>query len=275
MHRSLLPGFLASLAPGMLLVACASSNNDALPPGTATARIGQQRDAGPSTFDSGLLVKQGIHVEQIGDTVVYRGRLTDNGLDALRNVGNDPAIRTLLIDSTGGDFVTGMNFGNWVVGRELDVTVDRICLSSCANYIFPAAGKKNILPGAVVAWNGSAKQAGLLDRLDQTAEAEIATRALTPGQKRAAVKLAHQANLEYLTRTIREQDEFFYRIGVDEYVTRIGNDKYGVQGFFYLSVADMAEFGIENVSAADDYDAMDPEALAKRLGRPVTLVRIE
>ena len=274
MDRSHLPGLLASLTLGMLLVACAGSNNNPSPD-TATARIGQQRDSGPRTVDSGLLVKQGIHVERIGDTVVYRGRLTDNGLDALRNVGNEPAIRTLLIDSTGGDFVTGMDFGNWVVDRALDVTVDLICLSSCANYIFPAAGKKKILPGAVVAWNGSAKQAGLLDRLDQTAEAEIATRALTPGQRRAAVKLAHQANLEYLTRTIREQDEFFYGIGVDEYVTRIGNDKYGVRGFFYLSVADMAEFGIENVSAAEDYAAMDPEALAKRVGLPVTLVRIE
>lgn len=71
------------------------------------------------------------------------------------------------------------------------------------------------------------------------------------------------------------QDQFFYRVGVDEYVTRIGNDRYGVRGFFYLSVEDMAEFGIQEVTADKDYADMEPKALAQRIGFPVTLIRLE
>ena len=126
-----------------------------------------------------------------------------------------------------------------------------------------------------MAWHGSAKQPGLLEQLDQFVEEEIASKGLPPSKQQAALKRARRANVEYLTAAIRKQDEFFFRIGVDEYVTRIGNDKYGVQGFFYLSVDDMASFGIENVTAAEDYSDMEPRALAKRVGFPVTLVTLE
>jgi hypothetical protein len=222
-----------------------------------------------------LAIDQGIRIERNGETVTYRGTLTGAGLSALRHAAADPEVTALLIESTGGEIVVGMDFGNWVVDRELDVIVDRACLSSCANYVFTAGRKKEILPGAVVAWHGSAKQPGLLEQLHRIVEQDIASQRLSPRKERYELKRARRANIDYLTRAIYKQDEFFYRIGVDEYVTRVGNDKYGVRGFFYLSVDDMAVFGIDNVVAAEDYARMEPDALADRVGFSVTLVTLD
>ncbi len=259
----------------LLLAACATGSD--APSGTGHPAPGDKQPIAPPppTSDMALATNQGIRVERTGDTVIYRGMLTEKGLQALRKAGNDPRVTTLLIDSAGGEIVVGMEFGNWVFERELNIVIDHACLSSCANYVFTAARRKEIRPGAVVAWHGSAKQPGLLERLHQLVEEDIASRDLPPSRRQQELRRARQANVRYLTSAIRKQDEFFYRIGVDEYVTRIGNERYGIRGFFYLSVEDMAEFGIENVIADDNYTQMEPRTLAKRVGFPVTLIRLE
>ena len=38
--------------------------------------------------------------------------------------------------------------------RKLRLVVDGRCLSACANYLFPAAIRKAVLPGSVVAIHG-------------------------------------------------------------------------------------------------------------------------
>ena len=222
-----------------------------------------------------ILVEPNIRIERNGNTVTYRGSLTEEGLTALRRMDNDSQVTALLVESTGGEIVVGMDFGNWVADRSLDVVVDRACLSSCANYVFVAGRSKQIMPGAIVAWHGSAKQPGLLEQLHAIVAEQVDAMALAPRARQRELKRARQANVRYLTDAIEKQDQFFYRVGVDEYVTRVGNDKYGVRGFFYLSVADMAVFGIDHVSAPDDYTAMEPQALAQRVGYPVTLVRLD
>lgn len=262
MHRQLIYITLA-----LLLAACATAPTDS----------GQVPADEPASQKSNmaLAIEQDIWVERRGDTVIYRGRLTEDGLDALRNAGEDAHVKTLLIESAGGEIVVGMDFGNWVIERELNVVIDRACLSSCANYVFTAGRHKEIKPGAVVAWHGSAKQPGLLEQLHELVEEDIASRGLSPRQQRRELRRARRANVKYLTGAIRKQDEFFYRVGVDEYVTRVGNDKYKIRGFFYLSVEDMAAFGIENVTADENYAEMEPRALAQRVGFPVTLIRLD
>jgi len=262
-------------AVGLVLAACATgsprppdSRSIDVPPGAPDGRA-------PQASDITAPVEQGILAERRGNTVIYRGQLTEQGLEALRSAGDDPRVTTLLIESTGGEVVLGMDFGNWVFDRGLDVVIDRACLSSCANYIFTAGRNKKILPGAVVAWHGSAKQPGLLEQLNELVAEEIAAQSLPPEKRQRALKRAREANVNYLTTTIHRQDEFFFRVGVDEYVTRIGNDKYGVRGLFYLSVADMAVFGIDNVTAAENYAEMDPRALSQRVGFPVTLIELK
>jgi len=225
--------------------------------------------------DGAILIEPNIRIELDGNAVVYRGSLTAPGLAALQRTGSRANVDTLVIESSGGEIVVGMDFGIWVSQSKLDVLVDRSCLSSCANYVFTAGQGKEILPGAVVAWHGSAKQPGLLEQLHRIVQQQIDAQQLSPRERERELERAKQENVRYLTEAIYKQDQFFSRLGIDEYVTRIGNDKYGVRGFFYLSVPDMASFGIQNVSAPGDYADMEPQALAQRVGFPVTLVRLE
>jgi hypothetical protein len=258
-----------------ILVACATNANTR--PVTESIAQSSDRSNSQTIRGSDFVIRIGgnITVERNGDTVIYRGSLTEDGLDAMREAGLGPPVTTLLIDSAGGEIVVGMMFGAWVLERELNVVVDRACLSSCANYVFTAARNKEIQPGAVVAWHGSAKQPGLLELLHKAVEEEIDAKGLSQRKRSKELARARLANVDYLATTIYKQDAFFYRIGVDEYVTRIGNDKYGVRGFFYLSVVDMASFGIDNVTAPEGYADMEPRALARRIGFPVSLVRLE
>ncbi|HUU71238.1 MAG TPA: hypothetical protein VMW70_01330 [Burkholderiales bacterium] len=258
---------LALLLSTLVLLSCAT---DPRGPSERGETSGE-----PLTPEGAILVEPNIRVERDGTAVIYRGSLTENGLAALQRTGNDPNVNTLVIESTGGEIVVGMDFGIWVINSNLDVVVDHSCLSSCANYVFTAGRNKAILPGAVVAWHGSAKQPGLLEHLHAIVEQQIDASELSPRARKRELKQAQKANIRYLTNAIYKQDQFFYRLGIDEYVTRVGNEKYGVRGFFYLSVPDMAAFGIENVSAPDDYAEMEPRALTRRVGFPVTLVRLE
>jgi len=258
-------GFLI-LVP--FLVACATD----VPPPAGGDRRDSQPNGNPDSFTQ---VGRGITIERKGDILIYRGSLTKDGLKATREAGSGRPVTTLLIDSAGGEIVVGMEFGTWVFERELDVVVDRACLSSCANYVFTAARNKKIRPGAVVAWHGSAKQPGLLEQMHKAVKDQIDSKGLSRRKRTTELARARRANVDYLTAAIQKQNKFFYRVGVDEYVTRIGNDKYGVRGFFYLSVVDMASFGIDNVTAPQDYTDMEPGVLARRVGFPVSLVRLE
>jgi hypothetical protein len=219
-------------------------------------------------------VSKDVSIRLSGGSVVYQGELTEEGLASLRKLTEGRAIDTLVVNSAGGEIVTGMDFGYWALERGLDVTVDGVCLSSCANYVFTAGRHKTILPGSVVGWHGSAEQAGLLDQMHLEAEKGVRAKKLPPGREAEELVRVRQANVDYLTGAILKQGEFFHRVGVDEYVTRIGNEIYGLPGFYYLSVEDMARFGIRNVSAPEDYARMDLDALRSRTGYRITYLKL-
>jgi len=219
-------------------------------------------------------VSRDVSVQLAGASAVYRGEITEEGFATLRKLTQGRAIDTLVVDSAGGEIVIGMDFGYWLLERGLDVTVDGVCLSSCANYVFTAGRSKTILPGSVVGWHGSAEQPGLLDQMHAEAERTVRAKRLPPGKEAEELVRVRQANVDYLTGAILKQGEFFHRVGVDEYITRIGNEVYGLPGFYYLSVQDMARFGIKDVSAPQDYGRMDLEALRKRTGFRVRYLKL-
>ncbi len=72
-----------------------------------------------------------------------------------RNIKNKP-IKWLHITSPGGDIEAAMHLGRIVHQRRLNVYVETVCGSSCANYVFSAGSVKVIGANAVVAWHGGA-----------------------------------------------------------------------------------------------------------------------
>ena len=178
-----------------------------------------------------------IQVTRIGEVVTYYGPLSEEGLARLR--GTDAAgAHTLLVQSGGGEVGASMDIGNWVRDHQLDVVVADYCVSSCANYVFLAGVHKWILPGGVVAWHGSARDAAIED-----------------------VPLAQRAKARaYLADVVPREEAFFRRIGVSGCIARVGVDRLGVNGFSTMSVEDMRRFGVTDIVTGphDEKDIAGP-----------------
>ena len=168
-------------------------------------------------------------VRREGDAVVFRGRIDTPAVREFLRLSEDPAVLRLVIRSPGGLVDAALDMAEAVHDRGLDVEVDTACLSSCANYVFPAGRRKLLSGPAAVAWHGN--MAHVLYRAqrgeEQWSEAQLA-------QARALA---------------RREDAFYRRIGVDGFVCWFGKiPPYAVPDFYALSPRDMARFGIGEVS---------------------------
>lgn len=97
-----------------------------------------------------------------GSTLVMSGGINEGTYDdLLRAVGSrQDSIDTIQVKSVGGNVQEAIKIGIWVFDNKLDVVVDEVCFSSCADYIFPAGMNKTIKTDAIVGWHGGAQQYG-------------------------------------------------------------------------------------------------------------------
>jgi hypothetical protein len=161
------------------------------------------------------------------------------------------AITRLVITSDGGEVAAGIALGLWVFEHRIDIDVPEYCLSSCANYVFPAGQRKTIGAGAVVAWHGNynhLKQTGLW-------QDEVAGRVKRYGEDSLTAEARVRAEVDRLARL---EHDFFARIGVNEYLCWIGKmPPYNAPNYYYLSSQDMARFGVTHVQTSPDYEDTD------------------
>ena len=170
-----------------------------------------------------------------------------------------------------------MLIGEWIFDHEIDVIVDEICFSSCANYIFPAGKNKIIEEDAIVGWHGSEQQdpfiaAGLgisLEELDGRNYDEMKERGET----------LYGETKEEFVRSVMEADEYD-EVDEPEYLDKIGVNLYlMIYGFlpeqfdyYYsddthfggwtFSIEDMAKFGVDNVTYEGEGEYPSETALA-------------
>ncbi len=197
-----------------------------------------------------------------GTTVTYVGKITDENVQRLFEMVTGRIVTELIISTSGGEINAGMTMGEWVFDNKIDVVVEGMCLSSGANYVFTAGRQKIIKENSIVGWHGSAlQQSGLF--ADDIREATTTAYGQLPEEIKAQLDLEVLVNQsirdheEYLSRSKVRQAQFFEKIGIDEYVTRIGNEQYGAKDFFTMSVEDMARFGMRNVIAQGNYGEVD------------------
>lgn len=223
--------------------------------------------------DRPLRLAEGVSVALRGSQVRYVGEITTEGVAATRRLAQGRRVDELRITSAGGEINAGMDLGEWVHEHGLTVLVDEYCLSSCANYVFPAAWQKVLAAGAVVAWHGSARQRDLPAQLARVVDDQVKVLVLSePARAGERARREREASA-YLSRAIARQDAFFARIGVSEFITRIGQERYDVSGLYTLRVADMRRFGIDNVLAPAGDVADDVSAVERKL--EVRIVRLQ
>ena len=179
-------------------------------------------------------------VRREGDAVVFRGSIDREGAREFLRLSADPAVLRLVIRSQGGLVDAALDMAEAVHDRGLDVEVDGACLSSCANYVFPAGRRKLLSGPGAVGWHGN--MAHVLYRAQR-------------GEGQWSEELMAQAR----TLARREQD-FFGRIGVDGFVCWFGKiQPYAEADFYALSPQDMGRFGIRDVAVRDPAQPASPE----------------
>jgi len=180
----------------------------------------------------------------------YNGSISKQLNEQFFDLVEGKTVDRLVITSDGGDVAAGIALGLWVHQFAVDVEIQGYCLSSCANYVFTAGRDKVITPGAVVAWHGN------YNHLKQTGGWRDEVPAMqAKGEDEAS---ATRRLLDQVDMLVRMEQDFFKRIGVDEYVCWVGKMRpYNVSNYYFLSAKDMAEFGIQLVETPKDYAQTD------------------
>ena len=170
-------------------------------------------------------------VSREGDAILYEGYLSAEANAAARSL-HDAGVKRLVIDSRGGEINQGMDLGDWVFAHGLDVEIGSECLSSCANYVFPAGKQKLLGASSQLAWHGGAFQdsASMLHNLSAEEAAAYAA---------------------YIGPARERETAYFARLGVDPRSTIEGQrPEYArhahCAGWRYGLDA-MAQLGIRNV----------------------------
>jgi ATP-dependent protease ClpP protease subunit len=88
--------------------------------------------------------------------VIMIGTITPEIVDEfIKADANGPSIRTLAIDSGGGDVLAAIRLADFVRERRIHLIVEGRCFSACANYVFSGARTKDVMPGSLVAIHSS------------------------------------------------------------------------------------------------------------------------
>jgi len=184
-------------------------------------------------------------------TVRLTGKITDDTPAILFTKIKRHQIKTLIVNSGGGETRAAMEIGTWMNDHQVNIEVDEKCFSSCANYLFTAASHKTIRPGALVAWHGDLTQ----QQLDDTSLLSAITVSLGHNTNVNKEKILAQFK-QYVSDGQQQQKVFFDKIGVDPRICSVGHE-YGAEDFFILSVEDMNTFGIKNIHAPENYNHQD------------------
>ncbi len=186
-----------------------------------------------------ILIKDG--------SIIYRGLISHASNDRLFKLAEsiDLIPTTLVITSKGGDAIAGIELGRWVFRNNLDVAVTEYCLSSCANYVFPAGNGKTLEPSAALAWHGGATQTEWGDPCS-----DVPGSVLKQGFSCADIETLAKEQLDEFRL---EETLFFAEIRVDQRVTVLGQDpqfechgRTSSLGWDY-SIEDMGRLGIKNI----------------------------
>lgn len=178
----------------------------------------------------------------------YAGYLDDDANGRLFALYDSLAIKptVLAIESKGGIVDFGLDLGDWVYRKGLDVRVGAYCLSSCANYVFTAAPRRTVSNVAVIGFHGG------MSSMTFTLGGERKARydAMTKEQQEAF--LADQR--KDIAPVLQRETAFFKKIGVRQDITTYGEasrfDLSEADGWTYTR-EDFARFGVDRIDVID------------------------
>ncbi|MCG2594369.1 hypothetical protein LZ009_16445 [Ramlibacter sp. XY19] len=178
-------------------------------------------------------------VQREGDAIVFDGRIDLASAARFLQLLGAPGVTRIVITSPGGLVAPALDMAQAIHARGLAVEVPATCLSSCANYVFPAGRRKLLGRPDAVGWHGNMAHVLWLQQSGQASwsDAELA-----------------QARL-----LARREADFYRAIGVDGYVAWFGKlPPHAVDEFYYLAPEDLVRFGIGDVTVRAGAASGDP-----------------
>jgi len=154
----------------------------------------------------------------------------------------DEQVETVLLNSGGGYTYEALQIGRVLKDAGVDVVVDGICLSSCANYLFTAGRRKTIRDG-VVGFHGNTRASlgpGGIDGAVRNLSSDVNDTA----------REAYRAELE---QTLTWERAFFADLGIDQALFERtqrpdkGMDDGKIYAFLLPTPATFTRYGIRNV----------------------------
>jgi hypothetical protein len=178
-------------------------------------------------------------VRRSGDAVVFEGRIDFASAARFLQLLEEPGVARVVVTSRGGLVAPALEMAQAIHRRGLPLEIPAACLSSCANYLFPAAARKVLGRADAVGWHGNMAHVLWLQQAGQAS--------WSPDELAQARALA------------RREAAFYRAIGVDGYVAWFGKlPPYAVDEFYYLSPQDLARFGIGDVTVRAPAVQPDP-----------------
>lgn len=195
-------------------------------------------------------------------TVALTGNIDHDSLFRFKRVFDD-RVWTAVLNSGGGLAHEALQIGMILKEAGVDVVVDGVCLSSCANYLFTAGRNKTIRNG-VVGFHGNVRA------LTAQGGSQAATQNLLRTMGRAE-RAAYRAELE---QTVAWERRFFADLGIDqalfERTQRPDKGKDGETYAFLLPTpATFRRYGVRNVKGVQSLRVK--RAVEKHISLPILL----
>lgn len=208
---------------------------------------------------------QGVFVRLDIDLLKFEGHI-DRGTYEKYLEAVDDNVKTLIVNSSGGDSYDGVRIGLDMVKRNIDVIVDGVAGSSAANYLF-TAGKRKIICRGFVGFHGNA--GAVKDK--KGLEGSIRSAAAKAGESREQIEKTLKETIAVKDETVKLEKEFYAKLGISQRLFDITQeDSKGLSPelnlnfeFLLPSIRTMEKFGIGNVEGRQDIE------LAERLGLTV------
>lgn len=158
------------------------------------------------------------------------GRITSATALRLREASQKGELQRLVVNSDGGDPMAALQIGYLLHREQLPIDIRGLCTRECANYLFPAAVKRNVYPQAVVSWSGGAIEQSLILSWESY---------ILPGIRNFVT--------HYSDQYLRRERRFYETIGVDPLLPSYGfHPRLGCaeSEAFYYSWPDLVSMGI-------------------------------
>ena len=214
----------------------------------------------------------------------YEGGLDIDTINTAKTLYKNAKIKptVLEINSIGGDTVDGMYFGRFIHENTLDVRVNELCFSSCANFIFPAGKTKYIGKNAFIGWHGDGTSSDIYGEIVLGIPPEQSLRD-------ALIKMYEENNMKYTEKQLQKdikdniaygkqlqdmEDTFYADLNINPllarypHITEEGRKKLekspeNSMGWTY-TVSVMQQLGVKNIVLTDGNWIFDKNAYNKQ-----------